>query len=221
MYTQNKKKFYIIGSNPINFFDMTVEGLEVLQKSDVVILSKFFHKNFTIFLKENKKKFLFKEDLSKNSGINFWKKILELLKKNNSLAYLISGDPYFCYKDELEEFLKKKKIIVKKIIGLLEIASWVNKKNDFLTNREKNSSIFFHIPTSLTEIKKILNENFSGKLVIIIKEKNLLNKFLKQFNKKSKIKYQLYINGHRQDRKKMSFNIESPFSNAYVTFCRE
>ena len=49
MYTQNKKIFYIIGSNPINFFDMTLEGLEVLQKSDVVILSKFFHKNFIIF----------------------------------------------------------------------------------------------------------------------------------------------------------------------------
>ena len=221
MYTQNKKIFYIIGSNPINFFDMTVEGLEVLQKSEVVLLSKSFHKNFIIFLKENKKKFFFKEDLSINSGINLWKKILELFKKNNSLAYLVSGDPYFCYKDELEEFLKEKKIVVNKIIGILEIASWVNKKNDFLTNREKNSSILFHIPTSLTEIKKILNENFSGKLVIIIKEKNLLNKFLKQFNKKSKIKYQLYINGHRQGRKKMSFNIESPFSNAYVILCRE
>ena len=79
----------------------------------------------------------------------------------------------------------------------------------------------FHIPTSFTEIKKILNENFSKKLVFIIKEKNLLNQFLKQFNKKSKIKYQLYINGRRQGRKKMSFNIESPFSNAYVILCRE
>ena len=49
MYTQNKKIFHIIGSNPINFFDMTLEGLEILQKSDVVILSKFFHKNFIIF----------------------------------------------------------------------------------------------------------------------------------------------------------------------------
>ena len=49
MYTQNKKIFHIIGSNPINFFDMTLEGLEVLQKSDVVILSKFFTKILLFF----------------------------------------------------------------------------------------------------------------------------------------------------------------------------
>ena len=69
----------------------------------------------------------------------------------------------------------------------------------------------FHIPNSLPEIKKILNENFSGKLVIIIKEKILLNKFLKQFNKKSKIKYQLYINGHRQGRKKCHLTLKVLF----------
>ena len=74
---------------------------------------------------------MFKEDLSINSGISLWKKILELFKKNNSLAYLVSGDPYFCYKDELEEFLKEKKIVVNKIIGILEIVSWVNKKKRF------------------------------------------------------------------------------------------
>ena len=221
MFTQNKKKFHIIGSNPKDFFDMTVEATEILLKSDVVILSKNFHKTFFYFLIENKKKFIFKEDLSKNEDVEQWGKIYSLFKKFTSLSYLISGDPYFNYKNDLEVFLKKKKINVIKVIGILEIAGWVNKKNNFLTNREKNSSVFFFMPSSLGEIKKILGEGLSGKLVIIFKEEKLLNNLVRQLQKKSKVKYELYINGHRQYLKNMPFILESKFSNAYLIFNRE
>ena len=221
MVTQNKKKFHIIGSNPKDFFDMTVEATEILLKSDVVILSKNFHKTFFNFLIKNKKKFIFKEDLSKNEDVKQWEKIYSLFKKFTSLSYLISGDPYFNYKNDLEVFLKKKKINVIKVIGILEIAGWVNKKNNFLTNREKNSSVFFFIPSSLGEIKKILGEGLSGKLVIIFKKEKLLNKLLRQLQKKSKVKYELYVNGHRQYLKNMPFILESKFSNAYLIFNRE
>ena len=221
MFTQNKKKFHIIGSNPKDFFDMTVEATEILLKSDIIILSKNFHKTFFYFLRENNKKFIFKEDLSKNEDVEQWGKIYSLFKKFTSLSYLISGDPYFNYKNDLEVFLKKKKINVIKVIGILEIAGWVNKKNNFLTNREKNSSVFFFMPSSLGEIKKILGEGLSGKLVIIFKEEKLLNNLVRQLQKKSKVKYELYINGHRQYLKNMPFILESKFSNAYLIFNRE
>ena len=81
MYTQNKKKFYIIGVNPNDFFDMTIEGVETLLKSEVVIISKFFHRNFKIFLNDNNKKFVFKEDISKNEEIKLFTSIFNLLKK--------------------------------------------------------------------------------------------------------------------------------------------
>ena len=216
MYTQNKKKFYIIGINPNDFFDMTIEGVETLLKSEVVIISKFFHRNFEIFLNDNNKKFVYKEDISKNEEIKLFTSIFNLLKKNNPIAYLISGDPHFNYKNNFEDFFSKKEVDVIKVIGVLEIACWVNKKNEFLTNREKNSSIFFHFPTTLNEMKKILNNSLSGKLIFIFREKKLLEKLLKYFNKKSKIKYKLYINGNKKDFKKLPLKLESQFSNAYV-----
>ena len=216
MYTQNKKKFYIVGSNPNDFFDMTIEGVETLLKSEIIIFSKTFHRGFSSFLKDNNKNFIFKEDISDKEEIEFCESIFNLLKKNNSIAYLISGDPHFNYKNYFEDFFSKRKVDVIKIIGILELATWVNEKNEFLTNREKNSSIFFYFPDTIYEIKKILDDSISGKLVLIFKEKKLLEKLLKQFNKKSKIKYKLYINGHRKDLKKLPLKLERQFSNAYV-----
>ncbi len=216
MYTQNKKKFYIVGSNPNDFFDMTIEGVETLLKSEIIIFSKTFHRGFRSFLKDNNKHFVFKEDISDREEVEFCESIFNLLKKNNSIAYLISGDPHFNYKNYFEDFFSKRKVDVIKIIGILEIATWVNEKNEFLTNREKNSSIFFYFPDTIYEIKKILDDSISGKLVLIFKEKKLLEKLLKQFNKKSKIKYKLYINGHRKDLKKLPLKLERQFSNAYV-----
>ena len=100
---------------------------------------------------------------------------------------------------------------------MLEIVCWVNEKNDFLTNREKNSSVFFFIPSSLAEIKKkILNKKLSGKLIFVFKETKLLNNLLKQFEKENKIEYKLYINGIKQNLRNMPFILESQFSNAYL-----
>jgi hypothetical protein len=195
---------------------MTIEGVETLLKSEIIIFSKTFHRGFRSFLKDNNKNFIFKEDISDREEIEFCESIFNLLKKNNSIAYLISGDPHFNYKNYFEDFFSKRKVDVIKVIGILEIATWVNEKNEFLTNREKNSSIFFYFPDTLYEIKKILDDSISGKLVLIFKEKKLLEKLLKQFNKKSEIKYKLYINGHRKDLKKLPLKLERQFSNAYV-----
>ncbi|MEC8265677.1 MAG: hypothetical protein VX009_02545 [Pseudomonadota bacterium] len=215
MFTQNKKKFHIIGSNPKDFFDMTIEGTEALLKSDIVILSKYFNKSFINFLTDNKKNFLFREDIAKE-GIKLYQEIFSFFKKYNSLSYLISGDPYFNYKNDLEDFFKKKNINVIKITGILEIADWVNRKKDFLTNREKNSSIFFYIPSSIKEVKNILRNSLCGKVVIIVKAEKLLNTLIEKLYKESKIKYKIYVNGNRRYGKNLPFKLESQFSSAYV-----
>ena len=49
MYTQNKKKFYIVGSNPKDFFDMTIEGVETLLKSEMIIFLSLFIKVLGVF----------------------------------------------------------------------------------------------------------------------------------------------------------------------------
>ena len=59
MITQSSKKIYIIGSNPNDFFDLTIEAINILSKSDLIIFSKKFHSQYKkIFKKSNKKIFL-------------------------------------------------------------------------------------------------------------------------------------------------------------------
>ena len=63
MITQSLKKIYIIGSNPNDFFDLTVEALNILSRSDLII---FFKKKFRshykkIFENSNKKIFFLKK----------------------------------------------------------------------------------------------------------------------------------------------------------------
>ena len=43
MITHSSKKIYIIGSNPNDFFDLTVEAVNILSKSDLIIFSKKFN----------------------------------------------------------------------------------------------------------------------------------------------------------------------------------
>ena len=78
MITQSLKKIYIIGSNPNDFFDLTVEALNILSKSDLIIFSKKFRSQYTKFLRKVIKKF-FEEDLV-NSKIMLPKVIHKLLK---------------------------------------------------------------------------------------------------------------------------------------------
>ena len=59
MITQSQKKIYIIGSNPKDFFDLTIEAINILSKSDLIIFSKKFDNELQkIFKKSNKKFFL-------------------------------------------------------------------------------------------------------------------------------------------------------------------
>ena len=57
MFTQSKKKIYIIGSNPEDFFDLTVQSIKILSKSHLIIISRRYNKQYFEILKRNKKNF--------------------------------------------------------------------------------------------------------------------------------------------------------------------
>ena len=184
MYTQNNKKFYIIGSNHLDFLDTTVEGISTLLECDLIIIPKSFKKEFREFLINNGKKIIEFNDFNFDNDL-FFKKVFDLFKdKKKKIGLLIKGDPYFHFTNNVNIFFSKKKIDVIKILGILEIAQWVNKKCDFLTNREKNSSLFFFIPSSKNEIRSILEKCFSGKLIIQIKNKALMERMFNVTKKK-------------------------------------
>ena len=92
MFTQTKKKIYIIGSNPNDFFDLTIESIEILSKSELIILSRKFEKTFISTLRNNNKKFIFEDELTKEGGVALWRKILNLLSNYNVISHLCTGD---------------------------------------------------------------------------------------------------------------------------------
>ena len=54
MIKDGKKKFYIIGSNPNDFFDLTLESFKILSDTDIIIFSHLYHKSFReVFIRNN------------------------------------------------------------------------------------------------------------------------------------------------------------------------
>ena len=214
MYTQNNKKFYIIGSNRFDFLDTTVEAISTLLRCNLIIIPKNFKNEFREFLIDKKKKVIETNDLDFDNKL-FFEKVFSLFRREKKIGLLIDGDPHFHFTNKINVFFSKKKIDVVKILGILEIARWVNTKHDFLTNREKNSSLFFYIPSSKNEIIDVLKKCFSGKLIIQIKKKALFNECLIIFKKKIlKKKFKLYIDGSRKYLVKDIMNLNN-YVNAY------
>ena len=98
MMTQSLKKIYIIGSNPNDFFDLTVEALNILSKSDLIIFSKKFCSQYKKIFEKNNKKIFFEEDLA-DSKIMLSKVIHKLFEKYNSISHLIVGDPFLFFEN--------------------------------------------------------------------------------------------------------------------------
>ncbi len=221
MFTQTKKKIYIIGSNPNDFFDLTIESIEILSKSELIILSRKFEKTFISTLKNNNKKFIFEDELSKEGGIALWRKILNLLSNYNVISHLCTGDSLlFSNGTKQKDFFESYKIKVQNILGIIEVVNWLNNKNDLLTNRKKNSSITFFEIFDLKKIFEVLEFNKFEKLVVKIERNNdlldILNLIKK--NKKIMVKTKIIRKGGFEETKK-NINIKSP--NDYLFFIIE
>ena len=90
MIAHSLKKIYIVGSNPNDFFDLTVEAIDILSNSDLIIFSKKFHFQYKkILMQSNKiqvekvfgipeiilwinKRKLFLTNRNKNSSVSFF-----------------------------------------------------------------------------------------------------------------------------------------------------
>ena len=78
MVLQNKKKFYLIGTNASDIGDCTLQAIEKVKRANVVVLSEKFDSKFFELL-ENKKIY-FQENLSPKNDRALWKKIYELFE---------------------------------------------------------------------------------------------------------------------------------------------
>ena len=60
MITRRIKKIYIIGANPLDFYDLTIESEKIISESDIVILSKRYSEKYSQILNQNNKIFCMK-----------------------------------------------------------------------------------------------------------------------------------------------------------------
>ena len=114
MITRRIKKIYIIGANPLDFYDLTIESEKIISESDIVILSKRYSEKYSQILNQNNKIFLYEEDLA-SDAFNVNKQIYNLLKKYNQISHLVLTNPFLCFENEQENFFKKKKFQLKKL----------------------------------------------------------------------------------------------------------
>jgi len=198
MTLNQKKKIYIIGSNPYNFLDITLESFNKIKECDCVIISKSFKQKFVDILKKNCKRYVFEEDLSPSKGLKLWINILELSKKYTVLSHLKTSDPIFLDNGNAEkDFFEKNRIKAEIFLGVIQIVYQLNKKKDFLTDRKKNSSITFIKKLEIKKLEQILINGGFGKLIIKL-NKNFeilkkINSLKIQFEKKSSYRFKIII----------------------------
>ncbi len=187
MLSQNKKKIYIINFNPKDFFDLTLEALESLKISDLIISTQKLDKKFKSNLIKVNKMLEVNTELSKNK-IRFKKHLISKLNIFNSISYLYCED-FKINKTFFDKIiLEETDVEVEGKLGILPIVDLLNKKNQLLTNRNKNSSVSYFNYLDIKQILSIIGKNKFEKLLIRTNKtflmKNLLEKLKKIKNKK-------------------------------------
>jgi siroheme synthase len=216
MITHSPKKIHIIGSNPNDFFDLTIEAVDILSKSNLIIYSKKFDLQYGRIFKKSNKKFFFEEDLAKSKSM-LLKVIHKLFETYNSISHLIIGDPFLFFENNEESYFKKKKITVEKVLGIPEIIFWMNKKKLFLTNRNKNSTVSFFYPRTKNDCKKLINiENFE-KLIIKVSAQSVLEDIKKIFLKKldQNLRYKVFANS-KELKLNSTLKLDKSISDVYI-----
>ena len=211
MFTQSKKKIYIIGSNPDDFFDLTIQSLKILSKSNLIIISKKYNEQYFDILKKNRKKVIIEEEISASQK-NLFDLIFSLFKHYNIISHLITGDSFLFSENNEEHFFIEKKIKTQKILGIPELVNFVNKKKLFLTDRNKNSSITFFSPLSKRDCYKLSNLLDFEKIIIKITKKAVFLIILEQIEKKSFqfFKLRIFLNSKEiKNQRSINFNDRS------------
>lgn len=215
MLSQNKKKIYIINFNPKDFFDLTLEALESLRTSGLIISTRKLDKKFKSNLNKINRMLEINTELSKNKMI-FRKYLISKLDIFNSISYLHLGDFDIAETFFDDNLLEKKNINVEIKLGILSIVNLLNKKNQLLTNRNKNSSISFFNYLDTKQILSIIEKGNFEKLLIKTTKTFLMKNFLEKLKKtkNQKYSYQLFSETKKLNTKDLSikkFGIENLF----------
>lgn len=215
MLAQNKKNIYIINFNPNDFFDLTLEALENLRTSDLIISTRKLDKKFKSNLNKINRMFEINTELSKNKMI-FKKYLISKLDIFNSISYLHLGDFNITETFFDDKVLEKHGIKVEVKLGILSIVNLLNKQNQLLTNRNKNSSISFFNYLDTKQILSIIEKNNFEKLLIKTTKTSLMKNFLEKLKKtkNQKYGYQLFSETKKLNTKDLSikdFSIENLF----------
>ena len=216
MITQSQKKIYIIGSNPKDFFDLTIEAIDILSKSNLIIFSKKFDSQYSKVFKKSNKKIFFEEDLAESKTM-LLKVIHKLFETYNSISHLIIGDPFLFFENDEESYFQEKKIPVEKVLGVPEIILWMNKKKKFLTNRNKNSSVSFFYPKTKKDCSKLLKIRNFEKLIIKVSKQSVLEDIKRFFFKKldQNLKYKVFANA-KELKLNSSLKLDKSISDVYI-----
>ena len=187
MILQNKKKFYLIGTNASDIGDCTLQAIEKVKNAKVVVLSKKFDSKFLKLL-ENKKIY-FQENLSTKNDRDLWEKIYELFEYTDIICHLVDGDPVLD-EEGLQEinFFKIKYIKCEIISGVIKVVNCLNLNSKLLTNREKNSSSTFLKKFNKKKLTRIINNFYFEKLIIFLENKDELKQMKSFFDNLSPTK---------------------------------
>ena len=205
MLSQNKKKIYIINFNPKDFFDLTLEALENLKTSDLIISTQKLDKKFKSNLNKINSMLEINTEFSNNKVI-FRKYLISKLDIFNSISYLHLGDFNITETFFDDNVLEKKDIKVEIKLGILSIVNLLNKKNQLLTNRNKNSSVSFFNYLDTKKILSIIEKNNFEKLLIKTTKTLLMKNFLEKLKKtkNQKYDYQLFSETKKLSTKDLS-----------------
>jgi len=216
MITYSPKKIYIVGSNPNDFYDLTIEAINILSESNLIICSKKFDSKYSEVFKKSKKKIFFEEDLVQSKRM-LPKVIHSLLETYNPISHLIIGDPFLFFDNSEESYFKKKNILVEKILGIPEIIIWMNKKKLFLTNRNKNSSVSFFYPKTKFDCNKLLKIKKFEKLIIKISVESVLQNIKEILLKKQdkNFKYKAFANA-KEIKINSSLKLDKSINDVYI-----
>ena len=187
MVLQNKKKFYLIGTNAGDVGDCTLQAIEKVKHAKVVVLSKKFDSKFFELL-ENKKIY-FQENLSPKNDKGLWEKIYELFESTDIICHLVDGDPVID-EEGLQEinFFKIKYINCEIISGVIKVINCLNLNSKLLTNREKNFSSTFLKKFNKKKLTKIIDNFYFEKLIIFLENKDELKQMKSFFDNLSPTK---------------------------------
>ena len=215
MLSQNKKKIHIINFNPKDFFDLTLEALEKLQTSDLIISTRELDRKFRSNLNKINSAFEINTGLLKNRT-KCIKYLISKLNKFNSVSYLCFGDFNTSETFFDENLLRNERIKIEVKLGILPIVNLLNKKNQLLTNRNKNSTLSFFNYLDIKQILSIIKKNDFEKLLIKTNKASKMNTFLNKLEKlkNKKYRYQLFDETKQLNIKNLSiknFGIENLF----------